>query len=261
MHRLSERIARTRDMLENLGPLPSLHYVTHKLRERYGKPATEPARVYSKHSASALHFRPGTSDLDVFRQIFIDREYRCLDHVRAPRLIIDCGANVGYSSAYFLSRFLEAQLIAVEPDPDNFALLETNLQPFRARYRALQSGVWSHATRLSLADAEWGDGRAWARTVREAAPDEPALLAVDLGSLLAASGFERISVLKIDIEGAEEVVFSSNYDAWLDKVDNLVIELHGPRCERTFAQAVQGRGFAISRCDELTVCRREPAYA
>ena len=51
-----------------------------------------------------VYCRAHTSDLGVFRQIFIDREYRCLDDVQEPRLIVDCGANVGYASAYFLAR-------------------------------------------------------------------------------------------------------------------------------------------------------------
>jgi hypothetical protein len=73
--------------------------------------------------------------------------------------------------------------------------------------------------------------------------------------LLEQSSFDRISILKVDIEGAEEIVFASNYEKWLHKVDNLVIELHGEQCEAVFQNAVAGRGFEVSRCDELTVCK------
>jgi hypothetical protein len=43
----------------------------------------------------------GSSDLHVFRQIFVEREYGCLDDLADVRLIIDCGANAGYSSGSF----------------------------------------------------------------------------------------------------------------------------------------------------------------
>jgi hypothetical protein len=60
--------------------------------------------------------------------------------------------------------------------------------------------------------------------------------------------------LKIDIEGAELELFSSGTDRWLDLVDNIVIELHGKKCSEAFFKAIDGRGFDISSCGELTVC-------
>src|SRR5260221_1476823 len=86
-----------------------------------------PLTLRSKYSRFKLLCRPGTSDLAVFWQIFVDREYRCLDQVKQARFILDCGANVGYSAVYFLTRFPEALVIAVEPDPDNCAMLGANL--------------------------------------------------------------------------------------------------------------------------------------
>jgi hypothetical protein len=80
--------------------------------------------------------------------------------------------------------------------------------------------------------------------------------AIDIGGLLRDSGYARISVLKIDIEGGEAAVFSANYQVWLHKVDNLMIELHGPECEAIFLRAIGGLDFELSRCDELTVCKR-----
>jgi hypothetical protein len=46
-----------------------------------------------------LRCRAGSSDLYVFRQIFVEREYGCLDNIDDARLVVDCGANVGYSAA------------------------------------------------------------------------------------------------------------------------------------------------------------------
>ena len=46
-----------------------------------------------------------------------------LDPPVEPRFILDCGANVGYTSAYLLTRFPTAFLIAIEPDPGNAEIL------------------------------------------------------------------------------------------------------------------------------------------
>jgi FkbM family methyltransferase len=208
-----------------------------------------------------LAFRPDSSDLDVYRQIFIEREYQCFDDLTDVRLIIDCGANVGYSAAYFLSRFQDCSLVAIEPDPANLSVLERNLAPYKHRARVVHAGVWSHRGFLRASPDVYGDGREWSRQVIECQAHETgAIPAVDIGTLLRESDFDRISILKVDIEGAEAVVFGPGSAAWLPSVDNIAIELH----ERTvfgdaptiFAEAVAAMPFALSRSGELTVCRR-----
>jgi 16S rRNA C1402 N4-methylase RsmH len=106
----------------------------------------------------------------VFRQIFVELEYQPLDDVRDVQLIVDCGANVGYSSAFFLTQFPKAHVIAIEPDPDNFSLLEKNLAPYKGRFRAIQSAIWSKPTRLALSEERMIPGWEWARTVRRRRP-------------------------------------------------------------------------------------------
>jgi FkbM family methyltransferase len=218
-------------------------------------------RLSSRLSEHSLRCRAGTSDLQTFEHVYLEREYRCIDRIDRPRLIIDCGANVGYSAAYFLSRFPEADLIAVEPDAANVVMLCQNLAPWQERVTIHHAGLWSHATDLVMIEEPYRDGLEWTRQVREAKPDEAgAIPAVDVPHLLRESGHDRISLLKIDIEGAESVVFGSSRTDWLDSVDTLVIELHDDSVfgnpTEAFMNAVFGRGFEISTFGELTVCRR-----
>jgi hypothetical protein len=129
----------------SLGVIPTGVYIWHKIRMA-AVPSSRPYRLLSKHSRYPLVCRPNTSDNPVFGQIFIEREYACLDDLPGANLIIDCGANVGYSSAYFLSRFPECRVIDVEPDPSNFSILEKNLAPYGERVRAIRTGIWSHVS-------------------------------------------------------------------------------------------------------------------
>jgi FkbM family methyltransferase len=252
MHKL--RFAQ--ELWSSLGIGGALHYAFQGMRRRRGT-LPSPYALRSRHARHPLWCRPNSSDLAVFGQIFIQREYRCLDELASADLIIDCGANAGYSAAYFLSRFTQAKVIAIEPDADNFTLLRLNLAPYGSRAHCIQAGVWSNSARLMIDATTAGAGREWARTVRPAAPSElGGIPAIDIGSVLRRSGAERISILKIDIEGSERDVFANNTAEWLPRVDNLVIELHGEDCARVFEAAVQNESFARSTCDELTVCRR-----
>jgi FkbM family methyltransferase len=237
--------------------------VTYVRRRRQQRDLRDTAlrTLRSRDARYPLWFRPHTSDWAVFGQIFLMREYACLTDLPHVGLVLDCGANVGFSAAYFLTRFPTCRVMAVEPDPANFAVLERNLAPYGNRATAIRAGVWSHPTRLTMSEVPYRDGRDWARQVRECRPDEPGgLPAVDIPTLLAESGAERISLLKLDIEGAEAVVFADPTAPWLDKVDTLVIELHDDssfgECTPVFERAIAGRGFTLSRSVELTVCKR-----
>jgi len=218
-------------------------------------------RLTTELARHALQCRPGTSDLNVFHQVFVERAYACLDEIRDVQLILDCGANVGYSTAYLLSRFPASHVIAIEPDPGNFALLRGNLAPYGDSVKLLRSAVWSHPTGLVLSRAPYRDGMEWARQVRECQPGEdPELLGVDISTILRQFPDQRISILKMDIEGSEGVVFGSNYQPWIGLVDNIAIELHDDsvfgNCSAVFATAISGRGFSVARHGELTVCRK-----
>lgn len=242
--------------IKNLGAWQFLLCVVHFFRAKL-QFTPKAYMLYSKYLRFPVYCRPKTTDLHVFNQIFTRRCYRCLDDLNHVGLVIDCGANVGYSAAYFLNKFPQAFLIAVEPDLGNFKMMEENLAVYRGRYRAICTGVWSQPTRLVFEETTRGEGQEWGRRLREATEGEQdEMMAVDIATLLAESGYGRVSVLKVDIEGAEMAVFGSNYEEWLPKVDNLVIELHGPQCDELFRRAIVGQDFKLSRSGELVVCRR-----
>jgi FkbM family methyltransferase len=144
-------------------------------------------------------------------------------------------------------------VISIEPDAENFAMLQKNVAPYRDRCTVIQGAVWPRAENLIFNQSFASAGQEWARAVEKATTNAPSFnKTVDIPSLI---GTNRVSILKIDIEGAERDLFSSATE-WLDQVDNMVIELHGPDCRNAFFAAIDGRQFDISTCGELTVCRR-----
>jgi len=245
-----------RRALGNLG-FGSLVFL--QLQRLYGR-VFRPKGLRKLTSACAqfpLFFRANTSDLSVFQQIFVNREYRCLDELDGVELIIDCGANVGFSSAYLLSRFPDSSVIALEPDLQNYELLCRNLAPYGDRARVWNVAVWSHRTKLEIDEDTARDGAEWGRRVKPPGGDESlGIDAVDINWVIEQAGVERVSILKMDIEGSEKAVLAGDTSGWLDKVDAMVVELHGEDCEKVFYESVMSGQFEISECDELTVCIR-----
>jgi FkbM family methyltransferase len=206
-----------------------------------------------------VHLRLATSDKDAFGQIFIRHEYAPCSRLEDIRTIVDCGANIGLASLYLLDRYPSASVLAIEPDPDNAALCRRNLEPYGERVSVETAGVWPHGswespTRLRL-DRSGGDRRDWAITVREARPDEPTdSKGVGMAAVCQRAG-GRIDLLKMDIEGTEEILFSDPDTSWLSCVRNIAIELHNERCRSSFAAALSAFEFESSRSGESVFIR------
>ncbi|KKW35737.1 hypothetical protein A2852_01320 [Candidatus Adlerbacteria bacterium RIFCSPHIGHO2_01_FULL_54_23] len=75
----------------------------------------------------ALCIRDG-ADVAVLREVFAEQEYATAQP--APKKIIDIGSHMGASAAFFACRYPEARIIAYEPDPRNFLLLQENMRQF-----------------------------------------------------------------------------------------------------------------------------------
>jgi FkbM family methyltransferase len=195
----------------------------------------------------------GSSDEFVFDEIFVRHEYRPIcEQLRHHQVILDLGANVGYASAFFASRFPGARIIAVEPDPVNFELCCENLEPYGSRITTLKGAVWSSCSKLALSH-ELGDG--WATQVVAAKNDVGSEVeGWDLPTLLDMCRIETVDLLKIDIEGSEAEVFCGNSASWLSRVRNICIELHDARCRETFFKALDGFDYELLEHRESTMC-------
>ncbi len=225
-----------RKLTTRVGFSNTLRLVAHQLK---GKPADGMYSIRASGYEHPFFLRLHGSDPAVFKQVIRDGEYDILPPETDVELVIDCGANVGFTSVYFLNRFPKARLIAIEPDPSNFAVLQRNLAPYRDRVRLVNSGVWSHPARLRMSEEPFRDGREWARMVRECRPEEASeFVATDIGTLFRESGAKRISFLKIDVEKSEREIFARNYESWIHNVDAMAIELHDDDCRAVFERAI-----------------------
>jgi FkbM family methyltransferase len=193
-----------------------------------------------------VHLRIRTSDVPVFKQIIVNREYDFGFPLLENAVIIDAGANIGMASVYFANKFPTARIIALEPDPSNFAMLEKNVRPY-PQIRPINAALWEQSTSVRIAHQEWG---AAGRTCE---PDESGVIhAITITELCHSLELDHIDLLKADIEGAEKDIFE-NSSEWIDKVDRILIELHD-RCVQGCSQSFFGatRDFSLQHRGEYT---------
>lgn len=215
-------------------------------------------QIQLKSFESPVWLRSGTSDADVFHQIYVYKHYNLPYKNIHPKIILDLGANIGLSARYFASRFPDAKIIALEPESSNFEMLCKNTEKYPNIF-PVQAGVYHSDSWLNVESVY--DQSHWAFSVRETAnPDENSVKGRSVRSLMEEFKIEYIDILKVDIEGSEIELFSQNYEEWLSATDMVIIELHdGYRkgTSRTFFKAISQYPFSTSFHGENLVCVRE----
>lgn len=169
---------------------------------------------------------------------------------------LDIGAHIGSWTLTAKHKNPHAQIIAVEVEPDNFALLARNTQgtkgihPIHARcgYSNGDFVVGQHRYNS-------GSHRVYERSQIEAIlaenpnwdfVDAPPVLTPE--SLLQQAGLESVDVLKIDCEGCEIDIFRHMSEALLGSLQHIVGEIHTYPAlfEEQIDHRLQKSGFHIT---------------
>lgn len=183
-----------------------------------------------------LRIRPSTTDIQVFHDIFIKKELDSPININ-PKLIIDCGAYVGFSSIFFNLKYPQANIVAIEPEPGNYKALLNNCLNFK-NIKPINAAVWNKEATLQINS---GQGE-WSFEMSESISSNGNVSkGITINQILNESGIDKIDVLKIDIEGAEVQLFDENCHSWLSKVKVIYIELHDrkiPGCSDNFYKAI-----------------------
>lgn len=150
--------------------------------------------------AAGLRLRLDLTDLVdpiLYEEIFVDGVYPLERVPFVPDLVIDCGACHGMFTLLARARFPASRLIAFEPEPANFARLQTNLSLNAHGIEAVQAAVGAQDGRLHFC----GDG--FGGHLLASGDDSGIEVEVrSLPGMLRSLQSQRL-VLKIDIEGAE----------------------------------------------------------
>jgi FkbM family methyltransferase len=192
--------------------------------------------------------------------------------LRPGMSFVDVGANWGFftlMAAHLVGT--TGRVVSLEPDPRAFLKLKANIERNRLEQVRIfelaatdRNGDWI----LALQDEtvlHLGTSRLIQN--ESAAPATCAVRSRPLDSLLDEAGVDGVDLIKIDVEGAEDMVLAG-MEAGLERhrYRSLILELHPPQLaerKRTISEVVQallGQGYRGFGLDHSPVTQRRAGY-
>lgn len=172
-----------------------------------------------------LSIRTYSGDFDIFYEIFWKKTYHIPKMLFSPgnKIIMDLGANIGFTSIFFSLQYPNAKIYALEAEEENYKILKKNVS-FSKNIISKHGAIDTKDGIVFLSSPDLSYNFKISDTVTEIGEK---VQAYSMKSYMELLEIDHIDLLKIDVEGLEQSLLKNNNE-WLSKVDNIIIELHDP---------------------------------
>lgn len=187
-------------------------------------------------SFGGMRFKGRKEDWVAINEVLIKDEYACIEKIlvsfKSP-FVLDLGANIGCFALRVFKQTPLAEIVSIEAANDTFQILKENTQlNSNLNWQSYNLGVWSHDGPVSLLRKNNAIGHC---VIQTGGDDQ--VNGISLISLMKLIERDSIDLLKIDIEGGEEVVIPSSVSI-LKKTRYLIIEVHNDRFDPSEVMSV-----------------------
>lgn len=161
------------------------------------------------------------------RELFSQHQYYFESDLDQP-MILDIGAHIGLATLYFKQLFPNAHIVAVEPNPNNFALLEKNVYENQLENVTLLQQAISDTQEggdffIDETSNHWQSTGSFHKGSWAGVQESTRILVET--TLLSSLITQPIDFLKLDIEGWEQVALTEAQGK-LRQVKELQFEFH-----------------------------------
>ncbi|RYG06005.1 MAG: FkbM family methyltransferase [Chitinophagaceae bacterium] len=196
-----------------------------------------------------VEMRTYEGDLQMFYEVFFERAYATdVAKNKQPLTIIDAGSNIGLSALFFLDEFETDKIFCIEPDGYNLKLLHKNL---RNEVVSGKAKIIEAALSNTDGNASWHhSSRSYNSRLDTSEASELTVKTLTLNSIINEEQIGSIDILKIDIEGAEKLVFEGDA-SWMTITKNIIIEIHGQAETESIPALLRTNGFHVTKLENM----------
>lgn len=203
------------------------------------------------------------SDYEVFKQIFNFEEYKLILSLlhnnpslnKVEKIFIDAGANIGYTTVYFSQLYNFDKMYVIEPSLDNVNILKQNIDKLDNFKDIIvyQKALANKENVTFKLDSNFRDQKDWSISTVE--DPNGNVEGITIGEIIKHNDLKNITLLKIDIEGAERFIFTKENDlSFLNIVKILAIEIHDEyNIREEIYELLIKNNFTIFESGELTI--------
>lgn len=191
----------------------------------------------------------GDADDSILAEIFLLREYSLIEPVlkSAQTVVLDIGAHKGFFALYVRALNAEVPVLAYEPEENNYAALKRHLELNKIQGVTTKNvAVAKEEGTLLLNVSE--DSHNHSIVVAPGTTVQKKVNATTLEKIL--NKFEKVDVLKMDIEGAEFQIFENTSSEVFAKIGTIFMEYHqyGPSMQADSLQKIfEKAGFTVKK--------------
>lgn len=170
------------------------------------------------------------NERDIIREIFVENVYRVTESdLDGSKVVVDIGANIGVFSVFAANLIPNtedepgAAVYAVEPDPDNFALLKKNTEKY-GNVGVCGMAITDEIGKTTITKEAGGSKLG---KFADDDTDRTSVPSTNLKGLYdTVLGVDQVDVLKIDAERSEEAIILGAPADVLKRTRYITIEFH-----------------------------------
>lgn len=164
----------------------------------------------------------------LFEEIFYRNEYYFKTKNKNP-IIIDCGANIGFSIIYFKWLYPDSTVYGFEPDKGTFELLKKNIEKNNLKnVHLINAAVSDKSGKIDFfIDPKHPGALAMSTRYGRMPKYKTTVQSISLSSFIKENNIQNIDFIKMDIEGSEkEVLKDLDRNKMFNKITKILVEYH-----------------------------------